>query len=146
MCQRDTCKNHLKKILDMETMEECERFINIKMESGHLKTFECQRQKIERLFHKYKKTEGGCSNIHHGNHDQTSIVTASDSNFNASPNLTNNTWVRNISSTPLTEAQEKLLSHRPNYAVVPICQPIGEYIAVDEQVCQQLKQGEAEEL
>ena len=89
-------------------MEECDRFINIKRESRHLKTFELQRIKFERLCHKYKKTKGGHSNIN-GNHVQTSTATASDSNLNASPNSTNskNTWVRNISSTPLTEAQEK---------------------------------------
>ena len=37
------------------------------------------------------------------------IATASDSNFSAIPistNYTNNTQIRNISSTPLTEAQE----------------------------------------
>ena len=54
--------------------------------------------------------------------------------------------MRNISSTPLTETQEQLLAHRPNFAVVPRCLPIGEYIATVEQVCKQLKQGEVEEL
>ena len=52
----------------------------------------------------------------------------------------------NISSNPLTKAQEKLLAHGPNYAVVPKSPPIAEYIAVVEQVCSRLKQGEAEEL
>ena len=127
-------------------MEECERFINMKRKSRHLKTFEHQRLKFEKLCHKYKKTKDGHSDIHHGNHGQTSIVTATDSNFNSNPNSTNNTWVRNISSTPLTEAQEKLLAHGPNYAVVSRFLPIREYIAVVEQACQQLKQGEAEEL
>ena len=34
----------------------------------------------------------------------------------------------------------------PYYAVVPRCPPIAEYVAVVEQACQKLKQGEAEEL
>ena len=46
----------------------------------------------------------------------------------------------------MTEAWVKVLSHRPNYAVVPRNPPIAEYIASIEQVCTTLKQGEAEEL
>ena len=105
-------------------------------ESRHKKTLECQRLKFERLCQKYK---GGHSNIHHGDHVSTSNETASDSNSN------NNTWVRIISNKPLTEAQEQLLAHEFNFAVVPRCPPVGEFIAAVEQVCQQLKQGEAEE-
>ena len=41
--QRVTCKNPLKEVLDRDTMEECDRCINIKRESRHLKTFECWR-------------------------------------------------------------------------------------------------------
>ena len=57
-----------------------------------------------------------------------------------------NTWVRNISRTPLTEAQEQLLAHGPNFVVVFRQLPIREYVAAVEKVCQQLKQGEVEEL
>ena len=39
-----------------------------------------------------------------------------------------------------------MLSHGPNYTVVPRCPPVAEYIASIEQACTQLKQGEAEEL
>ena len=61
-------------------------------------------------------------------------------------NSNNNTWVRNISSTPLTEAQVKVLGHRPNYAVIPRDPPITKYVASIEQVCTTLKQVEAEGL
>ena len=61
-------------------------------------------------------------------------------------NCTNNTWVRNISSTPLTEAQAKVLSHRPNYTVLPRNPPVAEYRVSIEQVYTALKQGEVEEL
>ena len=57
-----------------------------------------------------------------------------------------NRWVVNMSKKPLTEAQEKLLAHGPNFVIIPRCQPIGEYIAVVEQTCQNMAQGEAEEL
>ena len=42
--------------------------------------------------------------------------------------------------------QEKLLSHGPNYAIVPKSPPIIEYIAAIEKVCTTLQQGKAEEL
>ena len=85
---------------------------------------------------------GGCSNIHHGDHTVTSTMTASNSSFNTQ----NNKWVINISSTPLTKAQEKLPGHGPNYAVVPRFPPIAEHVAVVKQACQKLKHEEAEEL
>ena len=61
-------------------------------------------------------------------------------------NSTNNTWVRNMSNTTLTEAHTKVLGHGPNYAVVPRNPPVTEYAASMEQVCTTLKQGEVEEL
>ena len=128
-------------------MEECETFISMKREYRHRKTLEHQRLKLESLCQK-NNTCKGCSlhidhrghhsNIHHGNHTLTSNQTASDSNSNT------NTLIRNNSSKPLTEAQEELLAHRPNFAVVPRYPFIGEYIAAVEQACQQLKQREAE--
>ena len=54
--------------------------------------------------------------------------------------------VRNISSTPLTEAQIKLLSHGPNYAVIPKNPPIIEYNASIEKACTSLQPGKVEEL
>ena len=54
--------------------------------------------------------------------------------------------VVNLSKKPLLEAQENLLTHGPNFSITPRCPPIGEYIAEVEQTCQNLAQGEAEEL
>ena len=51
-----------------------------------------------------------------------------------------------MSKIPLTEAQENLLPHGPNFAITPRRPPIGEYIAAVEQACQNMAQGEAEEL
>ena len=45
-------------------------------------------------------------------------------------------WVINMSKIPLTEAQENLLVHGPNFTITPRNPPIGEYIAVVEQTCQ----------
>ena len=131
--QRDTCIDLLKNVLDKKTMEECQNFINMERESRHWKTLECQRLKFEWLCQKYKMTTGACSSIHHDDHVQT----ASDSHFICR----NNTWVRNYSCTPLTEVQEWLLAHGLTFAVVLRCPPIGEYITVVEQACQQLNRG-----
>ena len=46
----------------------------------------------------------------------------------------------------MTEAQEKLLSHGPNYAIVPKSPPIVEYIDTIQKVCTTLQQGKVEEL
>ena len=42
--------------------------------------------------------------------------------------------------------QERLLAHRPNFAVVPRELPVLEYITAIERTCSQLQQGKAEEL
>ena len=55
MYQRDTYVDQLKGIFDKETMEECEKFINMERESKHRKTLECQKLKLERLYQKTYK-------------------------------------------------------------------------------------------
>ena len=42
--------------------------------------------------------------------------------------------------------KEKALAHGPNFAVVAKEPPVSEYISQIERVCQQFKQGKAEEL
>ena len=54
--------------------------------------------------------------------------------------------VKNLSKTPLTEVEGKLLAHGPNFAVVPREPPVLEYIKAIERTCSQLQQGKAEEL
>ena len=108
-------------------MEECISFIKEKRESRHFKTLEHQKLKFERLCQKNMKKEGGRSNIQHGNHDQRDVnnrpearnyisearintnTDHTEANGDVTSNNSNNIWVRNISSTPLTEAQEKIL-------------------------------------
>ena len=119
--QRDTCKNQLSSILDKETMEECVKFISCIKESRHIKTLERQTLKFNQLCHR----NTGChSNLHHGehgNHDQEqheqhqALTTSVPDKSNSQKNK----WVISISSKPLTAVQESLLSHRPNFAIVP---------------------------
>ena len=57
-----------------------------------------------------------------------------------------NKWVINLSSTPLTEDQESLLKHGPNFANTPQRPLHGEYIKAIETACQSLDAKSAEEL
>ena len=52
----------------------------------------------------------------------------------------------NIFSILLTEAQEHLLAHRPNFAIAPWCPLNADYITTVKQASQNLTLGEADEL
>ena len=58
----------------------------------------------------------------------------------------NKKWVRNLSSTPLTKDQERLLAREPKFSIRPRQPPVGEYVAAVEQVCSRLNKGEADEI
>ena len=110
----------------------------------------------------HRKT-GGCINNQHGLRpdtvhvqDQHELTTSSTYNETliegqnddrpVLDNPNHNIWVRNLSKTPLTNAEERLLAHGPNFAVVPREPPILEYITAIERSCTQLQQGKVEEL
>ena len=101
----------------------------------------------------WQRDTGGHPNIKHGgdgyghsNNISEDITTTSETSPSQNQKLNIKKWVHNQSKTPLTEAQEKVLTHGPNFAVVIKEPPIREYAAQIEKVCQQLKQGKAEEL
>ena len=73
-------------------------------------------------------------------------TSTSSNNSSSSTRISNNNWVRNFSKTPLTDAQQCLLSHGPDFVIVPREPPACKYIVATEKVCQQLTQGKAEEL
>ena len=147
-------------------MRGCESFIKTRREARHQKTLKRQLSKFERLCH---RNTGGHSNNQDGTqHVWANMVNGRNKdlrNINHGLNITssqgpNNTpaqgldidrnkaniWVRNLSKTPLTNAQGKVLARRPNFTIVPKVPPVVEYIVAIEKACQQLKQGEAEEL
>ena len=147
--RRDTCIFQLEEKLDRESMEECRKFIKIKREARHRNTLDRQRNKLERLCQKNRNAKSGHSNIQHGDHSNKVNKNTGQRNDTATPvqeERSDIKWVRNISSTPLTEAQIKLLSHGPNYAVVPKNPLTMEYIAAIEKACPSLQPGKAEEL
>ena len=164
--QIDTCIEELVKLIRKEDMEECYSFIEGRRETRHWKTQKRHLEKFNRLCH---RNTGGRSNHSHsgtlssigtgGRSNQNTEMASltqqpnnntldptSDNNNNNSNNNSNNKWVKNLSRRPLTKAQENILSHGPNYAIVTREPPIGEYVAQIERVCQSLTQGEGEEL
>ena len=142
--QLDTCKTNLAKKIKEENLKNCEDFIEAR-----------KKQVITRPWTDRKRSYKDCARktVPKGVAAQTNMATIhvqTQKNLDVSPadnsSNTTNKWVINISSKPLTQAQEKLLAHGPNYAVVPRSPPIAEYIAAIEQACSKLQQGEAEEL
>ena len=161
--EKDTCIEILSEVLNQEDMDECQRFMFRTKEERYYKTMAWQKSKLERLARTSEEKTGGHINRYiymygqrqsgTNNSSSTSTTTDaepdSDSRSTMSTSATKslrNRWVVNLSKKPLAEAQENLLTHGPNFAITPRCPPIGEYIAAVEQTCQNLVQGEAEEL
>ena len=156
--QIDTCINSLGSLIGVEAMEECHGFISLRRERRHLSTLERQIKKYNLL---WQRNKGGCSNFQHGGKAQEE---SNKENGEERPLRTNSNpiertqdssaskekegyrkWVYNLSKTPLTEDQEKVLARGPNFAVTTK-PPVSEYISQIEKACQQLDQGKAEEL
>ena len=55
-------------------------------------------------------------------------------------------WVRNLSSTPLSEDQERLLAQGPKFSIKPRQPPVSEYVVAVEQACSRLEKGEVDEI
>ena len=139
--QRDTRKNDLEERIGEEAMEECSVFIKSGKKARHFKTMYRQKSKIERLCHRNSIGRGVHTNITQGDHTAKASFSSESTDTTVQPNK----WVINISDKPLTKAQEKLLTHGPNFAVVPKNPPIMEYVATVEQACSKLGVGKAEE-
>ena len=160
--QRDTCINNLETAIDRETLNNCYDFIRVGREGRHQKTLDRQISKFYRLCHKNNNCHSniehgehsgpGCINLKHpSNHSQThrdSAMNRSNKSHNEEQEEEDSTkkWVRNISKTPLTQAQEKLLAHGPNFVIVPKEPPTTEYIVAIEKACLRLPSGKAGEL
>ena len=91
-------------------------------------------------------TSDTCMNTTSDQGQRANINSDSTSNHEHNRSNNNNNWVRNYSKTPLTDAEQQLLSHGPNFVIVPRDLPTREYIVATEKVCNQLTQGKAEEL
>ena len=93
----------LSAILNQDLMEECKEFIEDHKEARHMQVMECQKKKYEKLwwqkYHSGKFGTGG-----HSNQDQDSTASK------------NKQWVVNLSSKPLSTAQETVLAHGSNFS------------------------------
>ena len=119
MLKRDTCSNKVKEILlekdDHNTLEDCNNLIERVKEYRHNSIMMRQKAKFEGLM---QQKQGGCSN-------QWEV--SSPQNRDMSNNDTDDTkkWVRNLSSIPLSEDQERLLAWGPKFSIKPrqpLCQ------------------------
>ena len=87
-------------------MDRCTYFINKVRESRFIKIRDRQVNKINRLEGKRDRgRRAKAQSIGNNNQSQASSI--------------NKKWIINLSNTPLTQAQESLLSKGPNYAIVP---------------------------
>ena len=162
--ESDTCMKRLKEKIKEQDLDRCLKFIEDSKEARHLKTMSRQKEKLKVLTSRKLETNKGAKRSGHSNNRHSGRYMYS-SNFNTScPNQVlgskgeTNTqyfdremekgkdkWVINISNTPLTAEQEKLLAHGPNYAIVPRELPITQYVAAIENACTKLEEGKAEE-
>ena len=134
-------------------------FISLRRERRHLSTLERQTKKFNLLG---RETQGAAqtSNMAAGNKKITQTKkkkfqlkttqtqttgTKIDHHLRIKEGGMDRKWVHNLSKTPLTEDQEKVLARGPNFSIVTK-PPVGKYISQIERVCQQLNQGKAEEL
>ena len=104
---------------DRDTMHNCYDFIKVRRERRHFRTLERQLSKFYRLC---QKNTTGCSSPEHGRHGCTwsqnnqytirthniDVETNRDSMEQEKEETSGENRVRNISKTPLTQAQEKL--------------------------------------
>ena len=117
-CLRDTCINQLREVLNDVWMDKCIEYIEVGREHQHLKTLERPKLKFDRRLAKEKVREGDCITLH-GGHDGYYSDHTKQNNETQQSIRRENTWVKNLSFTPLTEEEEKALSNGPNYAIVP---------------------------
>ena len=153
--QWDTCINTLEKALDRETLNICHEFIKVRRERRHFNTLDWQLSKFHRLCQKNNTGHSRLEHGEHGGHGHTSTKSYQKKRNN-SMNIDSDTdknredskrkededkeeskknWVGNISKTPFTQVQEKLLSHGPNFVIVPKEPPTPEYIVAIEKAC-----------
>ena len=133
MYKRDTYLHQLERVLDQDSIEECKSFIKRVIECRHKRVLDRQRAKFEVLV---QQKTSGCSN------KDVQKNRAIDSNNNKEERKK---WVINLSSTWLTEDQEKLLAHGPKFVITPKETPVSEYITAVEQACTKLEQRKQEE-
>ena len=115
--ERYMYQNELKDLIDQEMWNACTAEIERVKELRHRRVMERQISKFNRLLlEKICKDQGGCSNYWSGCSNQHGPE--------MNKNITKK-WVINLSNIPLTQEQEYLLAHGPNFVVTPQSHPMG---------------------
>ena len=140
MLKRDTCSNKVKEIIlkkdDHNTLEEYNNLIERVKEFRHNSIMRRQKGKFEALM---QRKQGG-----HSNQGEVSSPQNRDMLNNSIEDTKK--WVRNLSSTPLSEDQERLLAQGPKFSIKPRPPPVSEYVVAVEQACSKLEKGEPDEI
>ena len=160
ICSRDTCMKDLQDLISSFYFQECSKLIERVKEERHQTVLKRQFSKFDQLWQRSRgvwpqeHTENGHSNARFNKQrETTSPGVSQDTLATSNPTITDTTtkehtrrWVKNLSSTPLTEVQFSLLVHGPNFAVAPRHPLYGQYITAIEQACLKLEPHNAEEL
>ena len=131
--------------------------LNRVRESRHQNMLEWYGTKFYRLCQKitggqqvHVNFNSGCSNHTRNNSTTTKGTKTNDCTTTTTTTSTMNTsrvnWTKNLSSLPLMEAQESFLTRGPNYTVVLLYLPKGEYVTLVEKVCYKYNHEVVEEL
>ena len=132
-CSRDTCMKELQDQISNFYFEECIRFIERVKESRHQIVQKRQMSKFGQLWQRNREiwpqehAENGRSKARLKKNREIPSNIADSTNQTSTDNTKEFTkrWVKNLLSTPLTEAQFSLLAHRPNFVIAPRHPPWG---------------------
>ena len=114
MLKKDTCSSKLKELLkdDQNTLEECNTLKERVKEYRHNRVMKRQKAKFEALI---QQKQGG-----HSNQGQVgSSQMNRDMGNTSTEDKDTKKWVRNLSSTSLTDDQERLLAQGPKLSIRP---------------------------
>ena len=124
---------------DQSTLEEHNTLMERVRECRHIRVMKRQRAMFEALI---QQKQGGCSNQGQGSSSQMNR----DMEMEDTRTEDKKKWVKNLSSTPLTKDQERLLAQGPKFSIRPRQPPVSEYVVAVEQACSKLNKGEAYEI
>ena len=145
---RDTCMDELKEQISNFYYQECVKVIERVRETRHQTVLKSHLSKFDQLWQRFRgdwskqELTNGFSNTRYKEQGETLPADTTTSTEETPETTTNsattnttttdtttkeyiNRWVRNLSSTPLTEVQVSLLVHGPNFVVAPRHSPMG---------------------
>ena len=135
-------QHDLKQQVEQQWWEECKSEINKVKERRHNTVLDRQTKKFIKLL----KERDQEKEKHRERHSYKGRISQNSHTNRIESSKPDTKWVINLSNTPLTEDQEALLKHGPNFAITPRRPPYEEYIKAIETACLSLDAKSAEEL